>query len=218
MWVMIIRELPPLGVEESGGTRVLDMPPVLSIHWAVAWPNAHYVELQKQAAIALNGGVKHGRGKYTYWSLDEGDIDPDELVSEDDPYAYSFASEVFGGNEANWKGALKIHWQDADLRIFPHEYSKLKTENMHLYVFGDEQSAPSHELVAATVAEQQLIAGQIDNDMRPAWEAALLDGCTPDQATAVMLGQDIFDDTLEFSPIGWYRPKQEIAEYFGFAA
>lgn len=216
MWIMIIRELPTMGVEVAPGeVRHIEPVPFMSIHWAVPWIVERYVARQQRQAVIEAGGVPSGRGKSKTWALpDTSEVDESDLLSATDPYAPG----VFGMFEPNWKGALKITWQGDAIRVFPHEYSALKAENMHYYVFGDSHSEPSHELQHGSIAEQQLIDGMLDNDLRPAYEALLIDGCTHDQATAIMLGQDVFDDDAEIAPSGWYRIKADVLQALEVAA
>lgn len=167
-------------------------PPKLSIHWSVPWPNESFARMQVlnlestcDAFPGLNDGVE---------------------FDQDEPMLYD---PIFGKAQPNWMGARRIRFMGRDVRIFPHEFSKLPLDRMRMYVLGYEDCEGSHTFVAGDSAGETLLATIKDTEQKFVYDAALLDGCTPEQATIVALGGDITDEELTFPPIGWYQVKPE---------
>jgi hypothetical protein len=122
-----------------------------------------------------------------------------------------------GGYENNWAQARSIIYKGERIRVFPVEFSVLTHENMALYLglTGDEQS---HELVPDTVAEQRVTDEILTGSLKEIYDAGLVDGCTPGQATALALGVEIAEPVhgklADFPPVGWYRCKPEYARAY----
>lgn len=168
---------------------VSDPPPEGSIHWSVQWPNEKYVALQADS---------HG---LTIDDLEDGES-PD-----------CFEDVLFGSNlkDPNWAKARKIVFDGEEIRLFSHEYSVVKEENLHAYVYSEE---PSHVFRAGNTAEFVLIEKALETDDKLVYDAALVDGATHAQALATALGVDITTAGLEFPPIGWYEMVEEYKRIF----
>ena len=114
------------------------------------------------------------------------------------------------GLENNWAGARKIHYKDTDIRVFPDEFSVMTDEKMAMYTGLSEEA--SHELVPSSVADATLIQEVLSGSLKEVFDAAMVDGCTPEQARAMAFGVDAGESTASLPPIGWYRCKHEYAE------
>lgn len=225
MWIILIKKLP-----------TKPSPPKLSMFWSTPWPGpeqnygnglgvgapkkgknrkkkAKDGDLYAIPSVCANCGAqiqydKTSSGEdWAYCRCDE----PPVPVTEDDD---RIAPNEFG-YEPNWAFARRIHYKGQDIRVFPHEFNKLKAENMRLYITGDDESGPSHELVPEGVAAEREINAILDGETRPIYETAMNEGATPAQAMLVAMGQDITLENDEFPPaIGWYRPLRWAAEPF----
>jgi hypothetical protein len=73
-----------------------------------------------------------------------------------------------------------------------------------------------YTLVEADVAaaEERLIQEVMEGELRPIYEAALLDGANEQQAKLTAMGMDFTMSDSEFPPVGWYRCRPEYAEMF----
>ena len=186
MWIMLTKKLP-----------TVPSPPRLSIFWSTPWPDMKEVKRQYRRV---------------YFEFRENESDEcafRRLVSTED--------KLWDGRgwEHNWNLARKIVYDGKEIRVFPNEFSVLKPENMRMYVFGvDGGNNASHELIADSVAEDELIKGVLDGETRPIYEAAMMDGASHAQALTVALGKDITLPDFEFPPLGWYRCRREYAEYY----
>lgn len=199
MWIMLTKKLP---------TR--PSPPKMSIFWSTPWPNEQFARRQGIHAAGLSEYVSKSRysAKRT---LDEEDLAKvDAAISVDQ----SMVTGEIWGAEPNWKGARRIHYAARDLRVFPHEFSKLKPENMQLYVCGDGNQEASHVLVPEGAASEELIDAVLNGEQRFLYDAALLDGCTHEQAVAVAMGRDITIPDAQFPPVGWYKAKDFVMDMF----
>lgn len=200
MWIMLIKKLP-----------VKPSPPKLSIFWSVPWPAEG--EIGVHAGLCQICGQKPKKGRYKNATA-TCDCGTPTLVTPDDN---DIRDPTGFGREPNWVGARKIRYQGKDIRVFPHEFSKLKSENMRLYILGDDESdgdTRSHELVPEGVAEQEMVKAILDGETRPIYDQALGDGCTTAQAMAVAMGIDITLPDAEFPPLGWYRCRPEYASAY----
>lgn len=214
-WVMITKEPPPLADDTVEPARMISSPPRGSIHWAVASTIAQYAKRQQETALMYHAGtVLTRKGITKYVDALSPDFDINDLLGPDDYCAYTENPLTGGGLEPNWVGAMTIRWEDADVRIFPHEYSVCDLNSMQLLVYGDDAGPGAYDLMPASVAELKLVTGVLDGELRPIYEAALLDGCNHEQAVAVALEQDILAGAYEIPPAGWYRLKPEYAEIF----
>jgi hypothetical protein len=205
MWIMIIKKL---ACEVS--------PPKLSIFWSAPWPDDKYAPKQVEHFIADSAWEDFDEN----FDKDENEdqLSPRQLRQKAEAY---LATQTFGyerglfGSENNWVGARRVHYKGKDVRVFPDEFSVLKHENMAMYLGlldpGHEEA--SHELVSESVAETKLMDDVFKGAAKDVYDAALVDGCTPVQASAMALGIDISEpvQAASFPAIGWYRCKREYA-------
>lgn len=206
MWIMLIKKLP-----------TSPSPPKLSIFWSTPWPgpdanNKYTGDKCANCGVLIQSVVKTWgtKSKETLFCGCE-NTEP-VPVTEDDKI---FPDLLGFGLDRNWIKARRIHYKGEDIRVFPDEYSIMQPENMYLYITGDEQSGPSHELVADSVASDREINAILDGETRPVYESALNEGATHAQAMLVALGMDITVESEDFPPaIGWYRPLKWAAEPF----
>jgi len=184
MWIMLITKLP---------TEV--SPPKMSIHWSTPWPDDHYAKDQmnqikeKQARRPASG--------YDYEYIVE--------VIGDDPEKATFYNTF--GQDPNWIGARRINYKGEDIRVFPHEFSGVKPNNLKQYV------EESHELIESSVASNTRKL-KLNPDQQDIFSAALLDGCNEAQANLTLLGIEITEIEIDIPPIGWYRCRKEYAEFY----
>lgn len=115
------------------------------------------------------------------------------------------ANEGPWGLEPNWNGAMLIRWQGADLRVFPHEAYQLSGKDLGWLL------SNAFEFVPIDGAAKRLVSEALDGETRPIYEAALLDGCTHEEALGVAMGQNILKVP---EPLGWYRILPEYGEVF----
>lgn len=164
-------------------------PPKLSIHFAYPWP----VSEERLA-----------RQKEAYY----GDYDSEEEAQAED----FFYTESLWGREPNEIGSWRISYKDTDLRVWRHECNVMTAEKLRMFIFGMEgEDLPSHELVQGAEVDSMLLRQALETDLRGIYDAALIDGCTPEMAVIVTMGINIEDADMEFPPIGWYRAKHEYA-------
>lgn len=195
MWIMLTSKLP---------TR--PSPPRMSIFWSVPWPDGRYSAQQARRCQFCGYTIKRYR-------------DGSQCACKDGPYPVTvdtrLAFDDTGfGKIPNWVGARAIHFANHTLRVFPHEFSMVSTENMRAYVLGLDGEGPSHDLVAEGVASERAINAVLESDQRMVYDAALVDGATHAQAMATALEMDITIETSEFPPIGWYRCRPEYGLLF----
>jgi len=186
MWVMLTAKIP---------TEV--SPPKMSIFWAIPWPDS---KISKEQELEFSGKKE---GKIVY----DSEIAKKDFYGEDPKKATIYD---FWGKEPNFMGAMRIHYKNNDLRIFPHEFSELSLERMKYYV-SEEQC---YTLVDEEIALIPVAKIKQDPDQKQIYDSALLDGCNTNQATLVMLGIDVSEDEIEFPPLGWYRLDHQYAEVF----
>lgn len=220
-WIMITKP-PPIG----------NPPPKFSIFWAIPWPDERYAPQQLKTLKAKYLGEDYGPPKPRQpqprkrakkkpdptqrdRTLDEMATAQAMAEAEDEPYF--FDPDGLPGRDMNWIAARKIVYQGETIRVFPHEFSKLTNRNMAFYVLGDgnDDGQPSHYLIPETVAEEQYRLEALDGDLRPIYDAALVDGCTPNQALLMAMGVDVSADAPDIQPLGWYRltPENEAMAY-----
>jgi hypothetical protein len=210
MWIMLIQKLP---------TEV--SPPKLSILWSTPWPDG------KNSVRQIKNFIKDRAWQDFDGTFpldeDEEELSTKKLYQKVEAYlaTRSYGYERNGdyaplyGNEPNWVGARAILYKNQSLRVFPHEFSILSQENMAMYIGADGGEAPSHELVASSVADAQLLEHVFQGDARDVYDAALVDGCVSAQATAMALGVDVSEvQAASFPAIGWYRCRREYAEMY----
>lgn len=196
MWIMLIKKLP-----------TKPSPPKMSIHWSVKWVESTYGFAEKQREF-----LEYLATTREYWGEGEHQSDKEWVESW---LSMPTVPSPGWGSEPNWSLARKIHYKGSDIRVFPHEFSPVIPSTMKLYTFGDSQQPPSHELVPGDTAAERALINEVRTGMRKVlFEAALLDGCTRQQALCVATGVDITIPDVDFPPIGWYRCDPEIAEFF----
>lgn len=168
-------------------------PPKLAIFWSIPWPTDDNFMSQ-------------------YRALYDDLITPDEEVLEMD-YLY----DEFG-KQPNGQKARQILYKGQTIRVWANEFSVLGKENMRLYVLGDDNADPSHEFVPEGVASEKNLRNILEEDDRFIYDAALLDGCSHQQALQVALGNEVVESEtgsdFGFAPIGWYRCVPGYAEIF----
>lgn len=155
-------------------------PPKMSVHWAIPWPNMSYAAAQAK-----------------------------RLGEDYDVEADRFVDELCFGFEGNWARARAIFYRGEKLRIFPHEFSVLKPENMRLYVEEGAIELVEDDLVTRYLGDRSLKT----RTQHEVYGAALVDGCDHWQAMMVALGEDPFGGG-EFPPVGWWRMTKAYADYF----
>lgn len=165
-------------------------PPPLSIHYSHAWPMEAHMRHQ----------VKR-------------------RVMEDDLGGSGLVRSPLGGAEPNLVTARKILWKGGEYRVFDHEYSVLTAEKMNLYIQGypdmPKDERPTHAFRDGQTLAEKMIASEImDGEKRFIYDAALIDGCTHEQAFLVAMGKDPLELT-EFPPaVGWYECQPEYLNVF----
>lgn len=184
MWVMIIKKLP-----------TQPSPPKMSIFWAVPWPDDKYAPEQKKELENQKD-----------WEWDEEGIDGRKAFGKD-PETASFYTMF--GKEPNWIGAVKIYYKRENIRVFPHEMSKLPLSRMKEYIDSGE-----YEFVEEDTAQLSIPKMKLNPDTRGIFESALLDGCNTEQANMVLAGVNITEDEIDFPPQGWYRLSKNYAQIF----
>lgn len=218
MWVMIIKKL-----------SIQNPPPRCSIHWAKNYDNldretkqfrglfsfsSYLTEAHQNIAYALMKYLCKGKEPYLK-DYDISDITKNnvnsfyeqhrekirEFLADKDLY-----DPMWMGLEPNYFGAKRIVFEEEEFVIFPHEYSIVSLENMHIYM------EDSHELVPGNTAEKRFIRDNLSKGQRRIYDASLVDGCNHRQAILNVMGKPI-DDFPE--PIGWYKMKPEYQAYFG---
>ena len=186
-WIMLIKKLP-----------TNPSPPKMSIHWAESWP--------MKGQTAKRQKEWYGpRSKEDHW---------EDFVGETNEDADYFA-DPFGMLEPNVQKAWRISYKNEDIRVWSHECSVQTPEKMRQWVFGlDGEMIPAVELVPNREADAMLLRQALETDLRGIYDAALMDGCSPEMAQSVAMGMKIEDDAFEFPPVGWYRCRPEYAAIY----
>jgi hypothetical protein len=210
-------------------------PPKLSIFWSVPWPDEKYARDQvfewlreTHAPVRglrdkrLNADVEMWRRWLVEQDIQEHALEDAEgrLLNEAEIMkrlivAYALKPihyYAIYGLENNWAGARKIHYKDTDIRVFPDEFSVMTDEKMAMYTGLSEDA--SHLLIPSSVADATLIQEVLSGSLREVFDAAMVDGCTPEQARAMAFGVDTTDALASLPPIGWYRCRQDYAEFY----
>lgn len=225
MWIMLIKKLP-----------VNPSPPKLSIHWSTPWIDMKFVRPQLETWLQeedFPDAPKQFKGKaegymklLQLWASEHG-LDEQFFVDENgklldtdfiqEKLVFILAQKNIihspFGSENNWAGARKIHYKDQDIRIFPDEFSVMDTNKMNYYLGMDGEEG-SHELVPGSVADATLVQEILAGSLKEIFDAAMVDGCTPDQATAMAFGIEVSAQGInlnDFPAIGWYRCKKHYA-------
>lgn len=211
MWIMIIKKLP-----------IAEPPPKFSIFWSVHWPDEKIASQQlKLLADEIEEEIREGRSPLPKRQRRMSSINmkKDEIREEAERTArlraqdeeWMYFSTI--SRDPNWIAARRITYQGQEIRVFPHEFSKLSNRNLAFYLMGTgNDGVTSHELVPESVAEIKFQLDALDGDLRPVYDAALVDGCTPGMAYMVAMGVDVNDEAPDVLPMGWYRLRQEFHE------
>lgn len=230
MWIMITKQVP-----------TNPFPLFMGFYWAVPWTDKKIAEAQAErqaygdglhsSAAALRARAvetvgcplclaepgelcktSSGQPLSKPHALRRGRYVPDgsELI---DPSEESVPCP-WGGREPNWNGAMRVTVSGEQVRVFPHEYTKLPAERMKSYILGDDESPPTHDLQPSSVAESDMLEDVLDGVRGVLYEEALVDGCTEAQAMHVALGNDLDIPDAELPPVGWYRPRWYVLETF----
>lgn len=189
MWVILTKKLP-----------TKPSPPKLSLFWSVPWPDEKFGKrqiLEQKKNVSLY---------YDEDTIAEAD-DYDEIKNADVYYTTL-------GKEGNFNRARRILYAGESIRVFPHEFSELSNAKMKYFI-----SEGLYDFVAEGAASESLlgsITGELDKEGKTIYEAALLDGCNPEQAMATAMGIDLTVDDPEFPPLGWYKVKPEYGCVFAY--
>lgn len=209
MWIMLTTKLP-----------TNPSPPKLSMFWSVPWPDDVNSKYQKRICIECGQEVEnpheedgsiYKNKRYTRMTIGQCGCEGGSVFATEQTRTLP---DKFGLLEPNWIGARMIRYKGSDIRVFPHEFSVMKLENMRLYILGSGHNSQSHELVKDEIVSSKMESLIMDTELKAVYDAALLDGCTEEQAYLTVSGQDITDEEVEFAPLGWYRCMRHYAELF----
>lgn len=196
-WIMLIKKLP---------TEV--SPPKLSIFWSTPWPYPEAIAAWNKIRDRIINDVFKG---------DTSGVEDRvaAMVKEewDDSPLSEFGYPPFGQNP-DLLNARAIRFDNETIRVWPHEFSVLTPERMHYYIVEEKAYQLQPEDTTPGSPMVKLIQDvTLDTDQRFVRDAALVDGCTPDEALLVALGEDIIEPT-EFAPLGWYKLVNQAAIEF----
>jgi hypothetical protein len=194
MWIMLTTKLP-----------VKPSPPKLAILWSTPWLDQEKINDQFKRFKDYHEGQWDDprEAKLKAW----------KMVCETEDY---FFDEFDFGKEHVEARARAIMYKGEKIKVFPAEYSSMTDEKMSLYVQGDGSGDPSHYLVedGNSIAEDFIIKGILDGEIRPIYEAALIDGCTHAQAMMTAMEMDITLPDAQYPAIGWYRCHPQYAQLY----
>lgn len=182
-------------------------PPKLSIFWSTPWPLDDYVAKLDE----IKGRMRRAAERLGA-TIDAVTLDAKAREEYDEKHG-EFATPF--GRNPDFLNARRIHFDSHDLRVWPHEFSVMTADKMHYYIAVEEAYTLRPEGVGKGAATERLIANAtLDTDQRFVRDAALVDGCTDQQALLVALGQDVLEPST-FEPLGWYKltNKQAINAY-----
>lgn len=162
-------------------------PPKMSIHWSEMWADM----------VIFQRTVKHNVEYQRLFALDRL-----EKFSEDDDV---FPDSVSGMNVPNFARARKIIYKGSQIRVFPHECT---------FISDFKKFAEAYDLVAGDTAGEMLMDRHLTKGQRFVFDAALVDGCDEYQAMLVAMGKEVNDVP---APVGWFRLKEDYANYFCYA-
>lgn len=125
------------------------------------------------------------------------------------------------GFTANEVKSVSILYKGQSIKVLGHEYNVLTDDNVNMYIFGEdnmpEGTRPSHEFIQSDVVSGSIFF-DIKNpspEVKEIIDSLTLDGCTKEQAIAVICGYDIFTkDITKIEKNGWYRCRPEYAKIF----
>lgn len=212
MWIMITREIPVLKEFQ---------PKPMDIYWALPW-NDTRPKIREVLALLdkreLNSILKMFIPKMddrpylsrfrntTRWKNDQ-IFDNIELSNQILDYISTFhffpdKNEI--GFTPNNLGKMRIIVNNENVGIFPHEFSKIKKEDMKEYL------EKSHKLVMTDYIKE--VFDTFDEDQKFIRDAAMLDGCDYDQASRVAIGKD---PAFDFpTPLGYYSCHEKYRSLF----
>lgn len=200
MWIMIIKELP-----------TIISPPKLSIFWSTPSLLEEKVLKQFNQYIEID--------KNFYYDGQGNMLDNKSLKQK--IIAYMKTQNLFFydnfGKVPNEALVRSIQYKDKNIRVYGHEYSILKHDEMALYIGIFDPNVASHDLIPETVLDTVLFNNVLNGIMKDYYEAALLDGCSHEMAIAVTFGVDInntYTGLVSFPPIGWYRCREKFVKLF----
>lgn len=115
------------------------------------------------------------------------------------------------GFEGDPTRSVVVRKDSQDIRLWPHEFVPNSGGLLCKLIAEDVV-----EFHMESVAEQELLRGILERNTEQAfvYDAALVDGCTHDQAVAVALGVNIGDEDCGVLPLGWYRIDRKWAKAF----
>lgn len=177
MWILLTTKLP---------TEV--SPPKMSIHWAGASAVDVYKDRQQKLKSAnWRKALEFNKGDLEFWQSHK-------LLDCDDKY---FDLATGFGYEPKEDGSVWIIFDNEPVKVWPHEHSKIKPENMELYLNGEEDGfSMSHFPMygrTALYADPQSLSIQDNFDQYPRFdrtlfEAACIDGQNELQAFYTAVG------------------------------
>lgn len=103
------------------------------------------------------------------------------------------------GLEPNPARAMRVIVNDEAVKIWPHEYSIIKSDNMKDYI-----NEKLYEFRPSSTAEEKLIEFSLDEITKPIYDAAIVTGCTDAEAMLMAMGVDVSENYI-IPPIGWYE-------------
>lgn len=106
----------------------------------------------------------------------------------------------------DWDNARAIEYAGQRIRVFPHEFTPQRNENLQHFIL----EAQAYYLVPNNVAEERHIGLVLEGELKHIYEQALLDGANHNQAMLLTLEQDVSLPDGDFYPIGYYCLKDHI--------
>ena len=217
MWIMLIKKLP-----------TKPSPPKMSIFWAIPWKGEYGEKMFRKGLMqaycdehSLDYFVETyncnvvGResSESNLWkrvqdAIAKGDWEPPNI---EDGYSSPVIEEYQSfGHEPNWAGAMAIQYKSEQIRVFPHEFSKLDDGRLKEYI------VESHEFVAGETPEGEALKTdmELSPEKRYLYEAAVLEGASQTEAILLSAGLLQIEDGTEVKPTGWYRCRPEYAQIF----
>jgi hypothetical protein len=218
MWIMVTKKIP---VEEKY------TPEPLSMHWAVPWDSDYkekIAEMIKMDAEVLPQicdylGIEIPHNLKGIGTFEQSRCSNENYISQVDNIIADNVNEIvnllsenlyfydsmWGGKVPNKIKKQRIIVNGEPVGIFPHEFSIVSYENMNIYI-----NEGLHDFVPSEVAHEEI--GMLTKLQKLVEEQAQTDGCTLYQARMVAIGRDPMVDFPP--PLGWYRAKQEVIDYF----
>ena len=208
MWILLKQKI-----------RGVASPPALSIFWATPWPGEIGAKQLIHALMCDFYGENYEREhdhrmakirkrnerlaiEKMEKAISDGEYTPPDFASDQ---VYYYSRDIWG-HEPNFIGAVKIRYKNENLRVFPHEFSRLPDDRLKRYI------ESTHDLQLSDTPESEAL--QLDIELNPdkieLYWAALLEGASPNEAKAYAAGiLTPIDDGTEIKPVGWYRVKKD---------